>query len=63
MKTGRRAWDCEVSTIDSAFLLAGALTAGAYFDAEPRRNEKFAISPMRSTAGAIGLGRRTAKPR
>ena len=34
MQTGRRVWDCEVSTIDSAFLLAGALTAGAYFDAE-----------------------------
>ena len=31
MKTGRRAWDCELSTVDSGFLLAGALTAGAYF--------------------------------
>ena len=34
MQTGRRAWDCELSTIDSAFLLAGALTAGAYFGSE-----------------------------
>ena len=33
MQTGRRAWRCELSTIDSAFLLAGALTAGIYFDA------------------------------
>ncbi len=33
MQTGRRAWQCELSTVDSAFLLAGALTAGAYFDA------------------------------
>ena len=33
MQTGRRAWHCELSTIDSAFLLAGALTAGAYFTA------------------------------
>ena len=33
MKTGRRAWDCELSTIDSAILLAGALTAGVYFNA------------------------------
>ncbi len=33
MQTGRRAWRCELSTIDSAFLLAGALTAAAYFDA------------------------------
>ena len=34
MQTGRRAWDCELSTVDSAFLLAGALTAGVYFDAD-----------------------------
>ena len=33
MQTGRRAWHCELSTIDSAFLLAGALTAGVYFNA------------------------------
>ena len=32
-KTGRRAWQCELSTVDSAFLLAGVLTARAYFDA------------------------------
>ena len=34
MRTGRRAWQCELSTIDSAFLLAGTLTARAYFDAD-----------------------------
>ena len=33
MQTGRRAWLCELSTVDSAFLLAGALTARVYFDA------------------------------
>lgn len=32
METGRRAWKCELSTVDSALLLAGALTARAYFD-------------------------------
>jgi len=32
MQTGKRAWKCELSTIDSTFLLAGALTAGVYFD-------------------------------
>ncbi len=32
MKTGRRTWDCELSTIDSTFLIAGALTAAEYFD-------------------------------
>jgi hypothetical protein len=34
MKTGRRVWQCELSTIDSAFLLAGILTCAAYFDGE-----------------------------
>ncbi|MEP6608614.1 MAG: glucoamylase family protein [Burkholderiaceae bacterium] len=34
MQTGRRAWQCELSTVDSAFLLAGALTAGIYFDVD-----------------------------
>jgi hypothetical protein len=32
MQTGLRAWLCELSTVDTAFLLAGALTAGVYFD-------------------------------
>ena len=31
MRSGRRAWQCELSTMDSAYLLAGALTAAAYF--------------------------------
>ena len=34
MHEGRRARQCELSTVDSAFLLAGALTAGLYFDAD-----------------------------
>ena len=33
MQTGRRVWQCELSTVDSAILLAGALTAREYFDA------------------------------
>lgn len=32
MDTGRRAWECELSTIDTALLLAGALAAASYFD-------------------------------
>jgi hypothetical protein len=32
MQTGRRAWQCELSTVDTAFLLAGALATAAYFD-------------------------------
>ncbi|MGJ0517111.1 MAG: glucoamylase family protein [Methylomicrobium sp.] len=34
MKSGRRVWNCELSTIDSAFLFAGMLTCAAYFDQE-----------------------------
>ncbi|THK36372.1 hypothetical protein EHS39_19545 [Ensifer sp. MPMI2T] len=34
IETGRRVWQCELSTIDSAFLFAGALTAATYFDGD-----------------------------
>ena len=34
MQTGRRAWQCELSTVDSALLFAGMLTAAAYFDGD-----------------------------
>lgn len=34
MDSGRRAWECELSTIDSTFLLAGVLSAGTYFDGD-----------------------------
>jgi hypothetical protein len=32
MESGRRAWDCELSSIDTALLMAGVLAAGAYYD-------------------------------
>lgn len=32
MRSGKRAWKCELSSIDSALLFAGMLTARAYFD-------------------------------
>jgi len=32
METGKRAWDCEISSIDTALFLAGALTAAQYFE-------------------------------
>lgn len=32
MTSGKRVWKCELSTVDTAFLLAGMLTAAAYFD-------------------------------
>lgn len=31
MRTGARVWECELSTVDSALLLAGMLAAAAYF--------------------------------
>jgi len=36
MKSGRRVWECELSTVDSAFLLAGMLTCSAYFDGDSK---------------------------
>ena len=40
METGRRAWQSELSSIDTALLLAGMLTAAAYFDAaDPAESE------------------------
>jgi len=45
MKTGRRAWQCELSTIDTALLLAGILTVGLYFDgASPAEQEIRALA-------------------
>ncbi|MEO5977526.1 MAG: glucoamylase family protein [Chryseolinea sp.] len=32
MQTGRRAWRCELSTIDTTFFIAGALTAADFFN-------------------------------
>jgi hypothetical protein len=34
MQSGRRVWQCELSTIDTACLLAGALVAAQYFSAD-----------------------------
>jgi len=48
MRTGRRTWDCELSTIDSTFLIAGALTAAQYFN----RNTE-AEREIRTLANAI----------
>jgi hypothetical protein len=40
MHTGRRAWESELSTIDTTFLIAGALLAAAYFDRETRAEDE-----------------------
>ena len=34
MNTGKRQWDCELSIIDTAIFVCGALTAGEYFGKE-----------------------------
>jgi hypothetical protein len=34
MQTGKRVWECELSTVDSALLLAGMLCAAAYFQGD-----------------------------
>jgi hypothetical protein len=40
MQSGRRAWQCELSTVDTTILLAGVLTAAAYFDADTPDEEE-----------------------
>ena len=40
MQTGRRAWQCELSTIDTTFLFAGILAAAAYFDNDAREENE-----------------------
>lgn len=40
MGTGRRAFNCELSTVDTTFLVAGMLTAGIYFDANTEEEQE-----------------------
>ena len=45
MRTGHRVWDCELSTIDSSILFAGALVAAGYFDRDtPAEREVRALA-------------------
>ena len=46
MRTGARVWQCELSLIDTALLIAGVLVAGCYFDAKGERE-------IRETADAL----------
>ena len=48
MRSGRRAHDSELSTIDTALLLAGALTAAAYYDRDTKEEAE-----VRETADAL----------
>ena len=40
MQSGRRAWQSELSVVDTGLLIAGVLTAGAYFDAQSPAEEE-----------------------
>ena len=48
MRSGRRAGDCELSTIDSSFLFAGMLAAAAYFHHDSKEEQE-----IRARADAI----------
>ncbi|MEO5629811.1 MAG: glucoamylase family protein [Thermomonas sp.] len=49
-KTGRRVWRSELSMIDTALLIAGALTAAMYFDADTAQETE-----LRAIADALYL--------
>ncbi len=40
MDTGRRAWECELSTIDTTILIAGALSCATYFDRDNEQEQE-----------------------
>jgi len=48
MRTGRRAWQCELLTVDRAIPLTGVLTAGAYFGANATQEQE-----LRTLADAL----------
>jgi hypothetical protein len=48
MKTGRRVWNSEISTIDTTYVLAGALTSAMYFDRQTKEERE-----IRSLAEAL----------
>jgi hypothetical protein len=48
IQTGRRTWNCELSTIDTTFLLAGGLTCAMYFDRDTTEERE-----IRSLADAL----------
>lgn len=48
MKTGKRVWNSEASTIDTTYLLAGALTSAMFFDRDTKEERE-----IRSLAEAL----------
>ncbi len=43
METGKRMWDCELSTIDTAILIAGILTARYYFTLDNEEEQELRL--------------------
>lgn len=43
LESGRRAWKCELSTIDTTIFLAGALTAALYFDHDDAKEREIRL--------------------
>ena len=65
METGRRAWQCELSTIDTAILMAGVLTAASYFvgnNDQEREIRELADSSTGEWTGKWALNRRARSP-
>jgi hypothetical protein len=40
MDTGRRVWQCELSTIDTALLVAGSMVSASYFDGQATEEQE-----------------------
>ena len=43
MQSGKRAWHCELSSIDTGLLMAGVLAAAQYFGASPQNEDEHTI--------------------
>jgi len=57
METGQRVWDCELSTVDSAFLLAGMLTAATFFDQDTAEEHEIrTLADALYPPGRLALG-------
>ena len=57
MQTGRRAWNCELSTIDTAIFMAGVLTAASYFTAKsPEESEIRELSEKSLLSRRLAMG-------
>jgi hypothetical protein len=56
MQTGRRAGQCELSTVDTAILMAGVLTAASYFTGKSAKKARYGNSLKVFTGAWIGNG-------